>query len=208
VWLLIEAMVPDLTHKCISLYSNNSPSVSWLQRLVSRRSTIAMQLIRALALRLQLRKVSPLTTLHIAGHNNQMTVIPSRYFGSNPMCACDTDANFTQLYNSLFPLPKQNSWNVFCFSNATAPRVISVLLMQHFTMDEWRCLPKLGRCIGPIGPSLSHLWAWTHTSTGSPMNKEYDSSQDTPPQSTLDTMAEDARSQLLQSVWQSRPLAR
>jgi hypothetical protein len=67
VWLLIEAMVPDLTHVRVALYSDNSPSVSWLQRLAARKSTVAMQLIRALALRLQLRKGSPLTTLHVTG---------------------------------------------------------------------------------------------------------------------------------------------
>jgi hypothetical protein len=73
VWLLLEATVENLEASRVALYSDNSPSVSWIQRLAARRSPIAMQLIRALALRLQLRKASPLTTLHIAGDKNQLT---------------------------------------------------------------------------------------------------------------------------------------
>ena len=95
-----------------------------------------MQVIHALALRMQLCKASPLTTLHIAKDNNQMTDIPWRSFGSTPTWECHTDSAFAQLYNYLFPLPEQTFWNVFRFSNAIATLVISILLMQPFTMDE------------------------------------------------------------------------
>jgi hypothetical protein len=208
VWLLLEAMVEDLSAARIALYSDNSPSVSWIQRLASRRSPVAMQLIRALALRLQFRKASPLTTLHIAGIRNQLTDIPSRSFGSNPSWKCTTDLAFSNLYNSLFPLPTQSSWTVFRFSSAVATKVTSVLLTKPSTMDEWRRLPRLGRCIGPPGPSSSHLWAWIHTSRAPATTTGSDSSRATPLQSEADTTAEAVQLQLQRSVRRSRPLAR
>lgn len=208
VWLLLEATIEDLQAARVALYSDNSPSVSWIQRLAARRSPVAMQLIRALALRLQIRKASPLTTLHIAGKRNQLTDIPSRSFGSEPQWACKTDSDFASLYNSLFPLPSQQYWNVFRFSNAVVTKIISVLLTRPSTMDEWRRLPKLGKCIGPRGPSSSHLWAWTHTCRMWPTNTESDSSPALQPQSELAATDADAQLQLRLSLRRSRPLAR
>ncbi len=167
-----------------------------------------MQLIRALALRLQLRKASPLATLHIAGVHNQLTDVPSRSFGSNPWWACHTDTAFSTLYNSLFPLPDQSSWNVFQFSNVVVTKVISVLLMKPSTMDEWRRLPRLGRCIGPHGPNSSHLWAWIHTSRESATRIASDYLRDTLPQCDAGTTVEAAQLQLQRSVRHSRPLDR
>ena len=208
VWLLVEAMVGDLAAARVALYSDNSPSVSWIQRLAARRSPIAMQLIRSLALRLQIRKASPLTTLHIPGVQNQMTDVPSRSFGSNPKWECHTDSAFSSFYNSMFPLPNQASWNVFRFSRGVVTRVTSVLLTRPSTMDEWRRLPRLGRCIGPVGQSSSHLWAWTHTYRTSPTNTEFGCSQALPQPYEADHTDAAAQSQLQQSVRRSRPLAR
>ena len=208
VWLLLEATTEPLQAARVALYSDNSPSVSWIQRLAARRSPIAMQLIRALALRLQIRKASPLTTLHIAGERNQLTDIPSRSFGSNPQWACKTDSDFASLYNSLFPLPSQQSWSVFRFSNEVVTKIISILLMRPSTMEEWRHLPRLGKCIGPPGPSSSHLWAWTHTCKTVPTSTASDSSPDLQPRSEAAAMDADAQSQLQLSLRRSRPLAR
>ena len=208
VCLLVEATVDNLEAARVALYSDNSPSVSWIQRIALRRSPIAMQLIRALALRLQLRKASPLTTLHVAGEQNQMTDIPSRSFGSNPKWACNTDTAFASLYNSMFPLPSQSSWNVFRFSSVVVTRITSILLMQPSTMDEWRHLPRLGRCIGPLGPSSSHLWTWTHTYRASPTSNASGCSLALQPLSAVDSMDVAAQSQLQLSVRRSRPLAR
>ena len=40
-------------------------------------------------------------------------------------------------------------------------RVISVLQMQHTTLEEWRLLPPPGKNIGQVGSAMSHLWDWT-----------------------------------------------
>eukprot|EP00956_Cyclotella_meneghiniana_P038214 scaffold150186_cov46-Cyclotella_meneghiniana.AAC.1 len=75
----------------VVLFSDNSPTVSWVNRLASRNSKVADQLIRALALRLKVAGVSPLSTLHIPGDKNAMTDIPSRSFGSVPKWKCESD---------------------------------------------------------------------------------------------------------------------
>ena len=84
LWLIMETICPTLTDAHIALFSDNSPMVHWVQRLAAKHSQVAMQLVQALALRMQLKRSSPLTTLHIAGQRNAMTDIPSQSFGSVP----------------------------------------------------------------------------------------------------------------------------
>ena len=68
----------------IALFSDNQPMVHWAQRITSNSLAVAGQLLQALTLRMKLKGVSPLTTLHITGKQNAMTDIPSRSFGSEP----------------------------------------------------------------------------------------------------------------------------
>ena len=167
-----------------------------------------MQLLRALALRLQISKTSPLTPLHIPGIENAMTDIPSRSFGSEPKWHCKTDTDLLTLFNNLFPPPPQASWSVFHLSPAICTRVISTLRTQVSTMDEWRRLPRRGTYSGNIGYPTSNLWDWTlsyrthHTSTKSGLSPD---SQDESEQVTTD---EDAKLQLHRSLQLSQPLAR
>jgi hypothetical protein len=105
LWLVMEEVCQDLNGAHVALFSDNSPTVHWVQRLASQQSPIAMQLLRALALRLHINRASPLTPLHISGVHNAMTDIPSRSFGSEPKWFCQTDADLRTLFNTLFPLP-------------------------------------------------------------------------------------------------------
>ncbi len=132
--------------------------------MASKSSHVAGQLVRALTLRrMKMRKVSPLTTLHVAGKKNVMTDIPSQSFGSNPVCHCKSDAELLSLYNKKFPLPNQRSWTVFHLNSEIFSRVISVLRMKNTIMGKWRQLSKLGRFIDTIGVSTADLFQWTLT---------------------------------------------
>ena len=124
-WLVLEHVAPDLYHKHIALFCDNSPTVAWVMRMATRASRVAGQLLMALALRMKVRETSPLTTLHIAGDQNSIADIPSRSFGGTPKWHCRTDDDFLKLYNSHFPLPKQQSWTVFQIPSALSTRVIS-----------------------------------------------------------------------------------
>ena len=208
LWLVMEEVCPDLNGAHVALFSDNSPTVHWVERLASRHSVVAMQLIRALALRMQQRKTSPLTPLHIAGIQNAITDIPSRSFGSIPKWHCPTDSHLLTMFNTLFPLPSQASWNVFHLSSEISTRVISILRTKDFSLDEWRRLPKIGINIGTVGLPMSNLWQWTLTYRTSHSQQQQELSQDSLHESEPDITAEAARLQLQQSIALSRPLAR
>ncbi len=78
LWIMMEHVCTDLIEKRVTLFSNNSPSVGWVQCMVMRSSLVAEQLIWVLALRFNLQPMCPITTLHICGDQNSMTNIPSR----------------------------------------------------------------------------------------------------------------------------------
>ena len=149
-----------------------------------------------------------LTTLHVPGKQNAMTDIPSRSFGSEPKWHCKTDADLLKLFNSSFPLPNQNSWTVYRPSNALFMRVCSVLRMKPITMEEWTRLTKPGKFSTKIGAPLLHLWEWTLNYRILPTPNESDASQVLQRQRDVGIMVEENRSNLAQSLAQSRPLSR
>ena len=208
LWLMMEHACGTLTEKRVALFSDNSPTVSWVQRMASRSSLVAEQLIRVLALRFNIQTVCPITTLHIAGDQNAMTDIPSRSFGSEPKWHFKTDIDLLTFFNATFPLPQQNLWTVCRPTSAIAMRVISVLRMTPFTLDDWRRLPAVGKSIGTTGNSTRHLWEWTLIYRMPPSKSELDSSQDSRQESARDTMAKETKSRIAQSVARLRPLAR
>ena len=163
LWLIMEDVCKlGKTPGChVGLYSDNTPTVHWVQKLASRSSKVAMQLLRCLAFRLKIVKASPLTPLHVAGVRNALTDIPSRSFGSEPQWLCETDAQLLTLFNKTFPLPNQASWQVYRPSKEQCTRVISVLQMRRTTADEWQRPPKPGKVCGATGSNMSHLWDWT-----------------------------------------------
>ena len=208
LWLVMEDVCLTLTNAHVALFSDNSPTVHWVQRLAAKHSHVAMQLVRALALRLQLTHTSPLTPLHIAGVDNAMTDIPSRSFGSEPKWYCKTHNELLTLFNNTFPLPNQASWTIYHPSSAITTRVISILRMQHFTADEWRRLPKAGKSIGQIGCPMSHLWKWTLTYRKHTTNTEHEHSPDLQLGSEQERLFKESKLVLVESLARSRPLAR
>ena len=53
LWLVMEEVCPKLREAYIVLFSDNSPTVGWFKHLAARGLFVAMQLVRALALRLK-----------------------------------------------------------------------------------------------------------------------------------------------------------
>ena len=163
LWLVLEGVCPSLREKRVTLFSDNSPTVSWVTRLASKKSLVAEHMVQALALRLKTMHACPLTPLHIEGKRNAIADVPSRSFGSNPAWACASDTDLLNLFNSRFPLPQQNSWTVYHLNCEVVMRVISALRMKPFALDDWRRLPTRGRCIGEIGAPMSKTWEWIRT---------------------------------------------
>jgi hypothetical protein len=208
LWLVMEEVCDPQPGAHIALFSDNSPTVSWVCRMAAKGSLVAGELLRALALRMKQKHVSPLTTLHIAGQKNAMTDIPSRSFGSEKKWYCKNDDDLLTLFNSAYPLPNQNSWTVFRPSFEISMRVISVLRMKAFGMGEWRRLPKLGKHIGTVGQATSNLWEWTLTYRVPTSPKQYEQLQGSQQELELEDMVADERSKLTRFRRRSRPLAR
>jgi hypothetical protein len=114
LWLCVEAIPPDLAHKHIALFSNNSPTVSWVNKMASRKSRIAAQLVRALALCLNVQKTCPLIPVHIPGMENALTDILLQSFGSVKEWECKTDNDLLTLFNHKFPLPHRHRNDYAC----------------------------------------------------------------------------------------------
>jgi hypothetical protein len=208
LWLVMEGVCGILKEKCVTLLSNNSPTAGWVERLVSKWSTMAKHLIQALAMHLKTNQTCPLTSMHIPGHQNTIVDVPSHSFGSHPAWHCATDSDVLTLFNSMFPLPNQQSWTVFSPNYEVAMQVISVLQMQPFKLNGWRQLPKVGKHVGKIGAPMSGLWEWIPT-CNTPLSKPAsDASQALLPAQKQVSMAGDKRCKVALSMAQSQPLAR
>ena len=208
LFLIMEAVCIDLGETHIGLYSDNSPTVSWVRRLASRHSVVAAQLVRALTHRMKAARTSPLTPFHIRGIHNAMTDIPSRSWGSEPGWNCANDDELLTLFNTKFPLPNQASWTVFHPSSEISMRVISVLRHEPSTMDEWRRLPPIGKNIGTIGAPTSHLWEWTLSYRMNRTKKEFVRSEDSQREFERGGSVTESKSELDRYLRLSQPLER
>ncbi len=153
LWLMMEHVCCSLAKKRVAFFSDNSPTVSWVQQMASRSSLVAKQLIRILVLHFNIHTVCPITMLHIAGNQNAMTDIPSRSFGREPKWHFQSELDFLTFFNTSFPLPHQNLRMLCQPTSAIAMCMISVLRMSAFTLDSWRRLPAAGKNIGTTGKS-------------------------------------------------------
>ena len=207
-WLIMETTCADVRQKNVALFSDNSPSISWVERLASRRSLVGSRLVRALALRMKICGVCPLTPLHVAGIQNSMADVASRSFGKVKQWHCTSDSHFAAMFNVMFPLPLQNTWTVFRPTPDICMKVISILRMKVSSLEEWRRIPRTGQHTGTIGAPMSNLWEWTRTYNIHHTPSDAECSQDLPRELERDIMAEDDKSKLKQYLQLSRPLAR
>jgi hypothetical protein len=113
LWLVMKAVCQPLKEKQVALFSDNLPAVGLTKHLASCKLLVAKHFVQALALRIKTNKTCHFTTLHIKGKLNSNSDVPSRSFGSTPAWHCTSDKSFLTLFNSLFPLPSQNSWTGF-----------------------------------------------------------------------------------------------
>ena len=67
LYLVMEEFCPKLQADYVALFSDNSPTSGWVKCLAARVSLVAMQLVRALTLRLKKSGASLLIPLHITG---------------------------------------------------------------------------------------------------------------------------------------------
>jgi hypothetical protein len=156
-WLVVEATCDLQPGSHVAIYSDNDATVTRIDKMKSK-ADVGAGLMRILALRLKYKKVSPLTSLHIEGKRNMITDIPSRSFGSVSAWHWKTHDEFLTNFNSMFPLPNQNSWSLFDLNFDVFLRVVCVLRMRASTLAEWRRLPRIGTYVGGNGVDSAKLW--------------------------------------------------
>ena len=209
-YLVLEQLAP-LRHIHVAAWCDNTPTVSWTNKLSASRSPIAGRLTRALAMRIHVNQASPLTSLSIAGVDNTMADTASRTFHRNT--ATNTtfainDDEFLLTFNSSFPL-QDHSWQGFRLSSKITSRVFSELKGEASTLASWRRLTRKGSAIGTIGDCSSHRSVmWTPCLQTSPPTSASNSSPPLPNTSALVPAAKATKYALAPSKSRSAPSAR
>jgi hypothetical protein len=178
LYLVLEHLA-TLRHIHVAAWCDNTPTVSWTNKLSASRSPIAGRLTRALAMRIHVNEASPLISHSIAGVDNRMADMASRTFHRNTATHetfTRPDDDFLHLFNSTFPL-QDNSWRSFRLSSRITSLVFSELRGKASTLASWRRITKKGSVIGSIGQTSSHpSVTWIPSSQTSPPPNESNSS--------------------------------
>jgi hypothetical protein len=166
-YLVLEHLT-SLKFAHTAAWCDNTPTVSWANKLSSSKSMVAARLVWALAMRLHVHQASPLVTWSIAGINNIMADTASRLFhrtnAKGETFAIPDDA-FLHNFNSRFPHPQADWWQLFCFSDKLSTLIFSELRGETSTLGSWLRIPMKGSATGTIGgPSCSHSMTWTQCS--------------------------------------------
>jgi hypothetical protein len=165
-FIVLEHLV-SLRHVHVAAWCDNTPTVSWTNKLSSSRSVVASRLTRALALRIRANEASPLIAVSIAGVNNQMADVASRTFGNTSVTSNAyqfSDDDFLRFFSTSFPV-QNDSWRCFRPSNKLTSRLYSELRGKTSTLASWLRITKKGSEIGSFGSTTSlHSVVWTNCS--------------------------------------------
>ena len=148
-WLVLEYWIPNMVHHQAGIQCDNSSTVAWSKKFTAR-STVAGHLLRALALRQQLRRAAPLLVIPIPGDDNKMADVASRY-SSDPSLSAKSDS-LLSYFNHHFK--QDGSWTSFHLPQKLVSRVMSSLRGQQLTLESWRRIPKAVRSTGTSGPGM------------------------------------------------------
>ena len=138
-----------------------------------------------------------------------MADVASRSFGYKKEWECKSTEEFLTLFDRLFPLPKQSSWQSFLLSSKIVTRVTDALRMKPLKMREWRKLPKIGTSISRPGVSMCNLGELTRTwEDQSPSRRKCTTSQASEQWSAQGNWAMENKSELDRYVQRLLPLRR
>jgi hypothetical protein len=205
-FLAVELTTPNIQHKHIGTYCDNTSAVSWANKLRTSKSIPAARLLRMLGLRLMATSASSLTTLNIPGTDNEMADISSRTFKQGAHFA--QKISLTKLFNTKFPLPKQNYWTELKIPSKWTSRVMSCVRGEQLTMESLLKLPKPGKNIGNTGQNMSTNGSKTYSSNKQQTYKKESYSQHLLRGSGQASTAADLKSKFLRSKRRLRPSPR
>jgi hypothetical protein len=111
------AVAPVTKREPLGTLCNNTPSVSWIEKMASKSlSPTAGRLLHGLAFLLHSYHSGRLTTVHVPGKDNIMADIASRPSKAHALFRCQSptlsDPDFTLAFDRAFPLPTQQRWTL------------------------------------------------------------------------------------------------
>ncbi len=165
-------------------WCNNTPTVSWANKLSSSKSMVTARLVWALVLQLHTNQASPLIIWSISGILNVMADTASRMFSQQKADGntFTIDDTFLHWFNSCFPHPQETSWMLFWFSNKLSTLIFLELQGLTLMLGSWLQIPMRGSSTGTIGNgSSTHSITWTPCSPGMTQTRPFWWNQDQPP---------------------------
>ena len=205
-WLVLECISPhSLQFATAGMFSDNTPTVAWANKLSTSSSSIASYLLRALAIRLHVHKANALTA-HEAGKTNTMADVTSR--SSRLKAYTSSSSNFLTQFSSQFPLPQEQCWKEYCLPHKWLSLVMSCLHGKPSPMAQWTTLPNEGKNIGRTGQSTADSGVIHHSSKTTPHSNAVSSQQLSLLGSGLVTSVTERQSKLAASRKRSGPSPR
>jgi hypothetical protein len=110
------AMAPKVKHVPLGTLCNNTPTVSWIEKMASKaKGPMAGCLLQGLAVMLHCNKAGQLTTVHVPGVDNVMADVALRPAKAQRMLRAVTplsNADFCLSFDNAFPLPNNQAWTL------------------------------------------------------------------------------------------------
>jgi hypothetical protein len=164
-WFILESNV-HLRHTSATVFSDNSPTVSWTQKLMSRsEKPTSARLLRALAMRARTLETQVPIVPHWAGKDNRPADAASRSFDPNDTHFALDNTHFLKLFHSSFPLPQDVCWQLQPIPPTPLSQLISTLGGQRLPLQQWTYLPgfETGECGQPTVPNKGSLTPTSRT---------------------------------------------
>ncbi len=155
---------PQAKHAPLGTLCDNTPTASWINPMASKsRSPIAGRLLRGLSIMLFANHAGRLTTIHVPGVENIMADIASRPTkAQNLFCANAplSDADFSQSFDTTFPLPNNQRWTLTDVPKWLKFNVFETLRGKRLTLRQWtgpsaHATGECGRCTSPYTPGAA-----------------------------------------------------
>ena len=105
-WMVLEYVWHKLFLYHVGFFCDNTSAVAWAYKGITSTSLLTGRLLRLLSIRKQYRQTSLLVPQHIAGNDNNMADITSRYFKQGGFFYAQSDLE--NYFNLHFPLPHTN----------------------------------------------------------------------------------------------------
>jgi hypothetical protein len=197
-WFVLESCVP-LRHTSATVFSDNSPTVSWTNKLISRsENPTSSRLLRALAMRARSLETQVPVVPHWAGKDNRPADAASHSFDMSDKHYSLDDAHFLTLFSLSFPLPQLVSWRLRPIPPDPLSQLISTLGGQRLPLRQWTYPPGCETGAGG-NPTASDRDTGTHTSRHAHPMKEAPSWWGSLPVVVQAALAEGTRSEATQS---------